>query len=151
MATGAAGEEQEHCGDPAIELVVLDQAELVEDRAGVLFHPGDADLERAGDRSIGAAGRELCENLVLAGRERSERRFHQAHPGAQEHVDDLVVDERTTGGDRMHRSEEVLRVVDPVFEDVAAPSRAGTEHRDDVLGLGELRHDDDADVGPLVA
>src|SRR4051812_46560969 len=69
----AVGEVEQDRLDPAVDVGLLRQAELREDRVDVLLHRPLRKSEGGGDRGVVAALRHLGEDLALAGREELER------------------------------------------------------------------------------
>src|SRR5690242_8425211 len=70
LATLACSEVDEHRCHPAVEVLLLREAELGEDRIGVLLHGALGQHQRGGDGGVALALRHLAEHLELAWGER---------------------------------------------------------------------------------
>ncbi len=71
--------------------------------------------------------------------------------GVHHRLDDGGVEHRAAGGDGPHRPGQLVALGDVVLQEIGTPRRALVEQRDGVLGVVELRQDDDAGPGVALA
>ena len=70
-----------------------------------------------------------------------------AQLGGDERLDDLRVQHRPAGRDRLDRRHQLGAIVDALLEQIGAALGAGLQQRQRVGGLGVVAEDDDADPG----
>ena len=68
-------------------------------------------------------------------------------PHGQERIDDLRIDDRSSGGDLPHRSVQLPDVLQPLLEEVAATFRPVLQQRHRVDRVGMLAQHEHADLG----
>ena len=103
-------------------LVVL-EAELLEDRADVLLDGPLREHQRLRDRGVAPALGHLGEDLALARRQLVERRGVPLAVGGEELLDEARVDRGPALGDDLDRREQLAPVVDALLQEVAAALR----------------------------
>ena len=134
----------EHGLDPAVEVGLLGQAELGEDRVGVLLDRPLRQHERAGDGGVGLAGGHLGEHLALAGRQPVELARRRPPVRRDQALDDLGVDHRAAGGDLADGGEELADLADALLQQVGAALAAVLEQGQRVGRVVVLAEHDDA-------
>ncbi len=143
----AAGEEHQHCHHPTVDIGSVVETELDEDRRAVLLDGVRTDTERLGDCRIRSPGRHLGQHVELTRREGVQWRVDHPRSCSDECVDDLVVDERPSGGDDPDRLGETVDLVDSILQHVAAATSAVVEQGEGVRRIDELGKHDDPHLG----
>src|SRR5438477_262736 len=83
--------------------------------------------ERPIDRGVVLPFRHLAQDVALSWRQLCERRLLWTRPLRDERLDDLRVDHRPPGSDRLDRADELVEIVDALLEQVGPPFRADVE------------------------
>jgi hypothetical protein len=130
---------------------VAGQRQLLEDRVDVALDRALVDAEPLGDRNVARPSRHLDERLALVGGEVGEQRGLRIRSSSDERVDDLRVDERSAGHDRLDRRQELARAVQALLEEVPAPVGTGLEQGERVGRVVLVAQRDDGGLGMRLA
>src|SRR3954462_14930651 len=140
------GQEQQSCLDAAADVVDLTQVELQEDRVDVLLDGALGEEQRVRDGRVALSLSDLGKDLELALAQLRERRRLVEGAGLDERINDLRVDDRFAGHDRLDRADQLLAVVDALLEHIGTAGGAVAEQSERVVRLDVLAEDDHADL-----
>jgi len=103
------------------------EAELGKDRTDVAFNRAIRHRELPRDRAVALTGREQGEHLLFAWAQDVQSGALHLPPAAHHLVEDLRVEVRLPPGDAADDPHELVRLRDPVLEDVGPSLRAARE------------------------
>src|SRR3954465_12115796 len=129
--------------DPPVDVALLGEAELREDRVGVLLDRSLREDEGLGDRRVRFAGRHLVEDLGLPRGQTVEIGLRAGGSRRHELFDDLRIDDRAAVGDLADGVDQLVDVADPLLQQVGpalGPAREQVERVARARVLAEHDH-----------